>query len=317
MMERLYQALAFPILALRQLEERIYWGYLGGALFLAFLVWLVKLRSRVSLFHFLFPRKIWLHSSALFDVRLMVVRALISVFIFAPLVVSATYVAVVTLGFLRAHSEGASLFFWGPKWGAFFVTGMAFVFEDFTRYWVHRLAHRIPALWQLHQVHHSAAVLTPLTIYRAHPLDALLLRTASSLALGVGAGLGAWLWGVKLSFVEIMGIHALSVVWNFAGSNLRHSHVWLSYPSWLQRILMSPAQHQIHHSVQVKHYDKNFGSILAIWDYLFGSLYQTHKREALVFGLEPSELNHEDTIISSLWSPLLCAFQRLLPVKRS
>ena len=58
----------------------------------------------------------------------------------------------------------------------------------------------------------------------------------------------------------------------FFGANLRHSHVKLKYPSFLEYIFISPHQHQIHHSDNPIHFNKNMGSKLAIWDWLLGTL---------------------------------------------
>ena len=55
-------------------------------------------------------------------------------------------------------------------------------------------------------------------------------------------------------------------------ANLRHSHVWITYGRIMERLLISPAQHQIHHSKNKVHFDRNFGVVLAIWDGMFGTL---------------------------------------------
>ena len=64
------------------------------------------------------------------------------------------------------------------------------------------------------------------------------------------------------------------------GSNLRHSHINIKYWKWLEYIFISPAQHQLHHSIAQEHYDKNFGAALAIWDWLFGSLHLSEEEKA-------------------------------------
>ena len=48
---------------------------------------------------------------------------------------------------------------------------------------------------------------------------------------------------------------------------------------------MSPAQHQIHHSVEERHHDKNFGTVLSLWDWLGGTLYLAEKGQELRYGL--------------------------------
>ena len=55
--------------------------------------------------------------------------------------------------------------------------------------------------------------------------------------------------------------------------HLQHSHMWIAFRGVLGRIFVSPAHHQVHHSGNPKHFNKNFGSCLALWDWMFGTLY--------------------------------------------
>ena len=83
-----------------------------------------------------------------------------------------------------------------PAWSAGVVTVLysvsLFVCWDFSRYLLHRLLHRVPALWELHLVHHCAVVLTPLTYYRTHPLEGALYQLRGVLATGLVTGLFFW-----------------------------------------------------------------------------------------------------------------------------
>lgn len=293
-----------PVLSLITSTKRVYLPFLIGAGVISALVWALKLRGRCSLPAFLFPRRIWLSPSALLDYRLMFVRAILSALLLWPFVVSSLEVAVFVskaLGgtFGREPLGGA------PPWvtlAAFTLTG--FLAEDFARYMVHRLAHRVPVLWELHKVHHSATVLTPFTVYRTHPFESVLMRAGAALGVGVAAGVCVWAFGGRVAAWQILGVHAVSFVWNLAGSNLRHSHVWVSYGRVLEHLFISPAQHQIHHSDDVRHYHRNYGSTLAVWDWIGGSLYVPRTREKITFGLPPDVQNHRGTVVSVLLSPL-------------
>ena len=53
-------------------------------------------------------------------------------------------------------------------------------------------------------------------------------------------------------------------------------------------MLISPAQHQVHHSVDPRHHDRNYGEVLALWDWLFGTLYISRAGETIRFGLGDS-----------------------------
>jgi sterol desaturase/sphingolipid hydroxylase (fatty acid hydroxylase superfamily) len=145
-------------------------------------------------------------------------------------------------------------------------------------------------------------VLTPFTLNRTHPLEGLLMRAVSALALGICGGVCAWLFRGRVSAWEIAGVDALAFLWTALGANLRHSHVWLSYGMW-ERLFSSPAQHQVHHSLEARHHDTNFGEALGVWDWMFGTLYVTSaEREVKACGL--AEQNHEATVISMLLAPL-------------
>ena len=77
--------------------------------------------------------------------------------------------------------------------------------------------------------------------------------------------------------MTVFGASVGVVIFHSLGSNLRHSHVKIRYPKIIERILISPGQHQIHHSTEKKHFDKNFGVAFAIWDLMFGSLVLSEK----------------------------------------
>ena len=302
--ESFAEGAAEPLVGLLQATRRVYWAFLVAAAALATVVWWLKLRGRCSLGAFLFPKRIWLHPSARLDYQLMCWRSILSATLLAPFVVSSVRLAAETTRVL------ASVFGVGP-WGAaspafvaatFTLTG--FLAEDAVRYLVHRWSHFNAILWHLHRVHHSAAVLTPFTVYRTHPVESILMRGGAAIGVGMAAGVVSWLCHGRVSAWEILGVHALGFTWNLAGSNLRHSHVWLSYGRLLEHLLISPAQHQIHHSEDPRHHHRNFGSVLAIWDLLGGTLYVPRGRERIRFGLPPASRNHENSVISMLWAPL-------------
>jgi sterol desaturase/sphingolipid hydroxylase (fatty acid hydroxylase superfamily) len=74
---------------------------------------------------------------------------------------------------------------------------------------------------------------------------------------------------------------------------------------------MSPAHHQIHHSRNPAHFNKNLGSCLAVWDWMFGTLYiPAAENERLEFGVEPDR-EHAHTIRGELIAPFIRAAQML------
>ena len=86
---------------------------------------------------------------------------------------------------------------------------------------------------------------------------------------------------------------------------LHHSHVWIAFQGWLGRLFISPAAHQIHHSADPIHFDKNFGSCLAIFDWLFGTLHMPAKhREHLTFGV-PDGSKDPHSLTQSFFTPFI------------
>jgi hypothetical protein len=68
------------------------------------------------------------------------------------------------------------------------------------------------------------------------------------------------------------------------GYHLRRSHMWLSWGRTLSRIVISPAQHHIHHSFLPQHCNKGYGEMFAFWDWMFGTIYIPEKHEELKLG---------------------------------
>ena len=106
----------------------------------------------------------------------------------------------------------------------------------------------------------------------------------------------------RVSVYTFMGVNVLNFTFLFLGSNLRHSHVKLKYFSFIETIFISPYQHQIHHSNNPIHFNKNMGSKLAIWDYFFGTLIKSEEVSNLEFGLG-KETKRFDTLFKNIINP--------------
>jgi Fe(3+) dicitrate transport protein len=183
-----------------------------------------------------------------------------------------------------------------------------FVCWDASRWLLHWLLHRVPRLWQLHQVHHSATILTPLTFHRLHPLESLLYQLRGVLVTGSVTAVFFWLFRAAAVDLTLLGVSAIGLVLNMATGNLRHSHVWLRFPAPIERWLLSPAQHQLHHSALSAHHDANYGTWLAVWDRLAGTLIIADTPPTS-FGVD--QPNHSNNLISAWISPIRAALTLL------
>jgi sterol desaturase/sphingolipid hydroxylase (fatty acid hydroxylase superfamily) len=171
-------------------------------------------------------------------------------------------------------------------------------------YWLnHYLSHRIPFLWEFHKVHHSATALTPLTNFRVHPVYMCVFINILAISMGLAGGLGDYLLGQPAAQYGLSETNIILVFFIYVYVHLQHSQVWIAFTGWLGHIFMSPAHHQVHHSRNPAHFNKNLGSCLALWDWMFGTLHvPTTEREAFEFGVEPDR-PHAHTIRGELLAP--------------
>lgn len=183
------------------------------------------------------------------------------------------------------------------------LTVMLFLAYEFG-YWLnHYLSHRIAFLWEFHKVHHSATALTPLTNFRVHPAYMCIFLNILAVCIGLANGVGDYLLGQPAPQYGLSETNLILVFFIYVYVHLQHSQVWISFTGWLGRLLMSPAHHQIHHSRNPAHFNKNLGSCLAVWDWMFGTLYiPPAQREPLEFGVEPDR-EHAHTIRGELIAP--------------
>lgn len=181
-----------------------------------------------------------------------------------------------------------------PSWPVrLAVAALIFVCSDFCLYWSHRLFHGPKVLWWFHSLHHNPPVLTPITAFRFWPPEAAVHFAAFNLGEGLALGIANLAFGAKITPLTWLGVNVFLIAWYLAFSHLRHSHVALGYSRWLSHILVSPHMHQAHHSVDPAHHHRNFGTALAVWDALFGTLYVPRRDERFEFGVTLQRASHE------------------------
>jgi sterol desaturase/sphingolipid hydroxylase (fatty acid hydroxylase superfamily) len=135
----------------------------------------------------------------------------------------------------------------------------ALLFLDLLSYAAHRLFHAVPPLWRLHSVHHTDIDLDVTTAVRHHPLEFAAIFAATALLAGAV--------GVSPATVALYGTVAL------AAQMLQHANVRL--PGRVERLVgvlfVTPAFHRLHHSLAREDSETNFGTVLSLWDRLFGT----------------------------------------------
>lgn len=134
--------------------------------------------------------------------------------------------------------------------------GLEVVFLDLVIYWQHFLFHKIGFLWRLHRVHHSDTEFDSTTALRFHCLEIYISFFFKALAI----------WTVGISAVAVI---IFEIVLNFSAM---FNHGNFSLPQLLERlrlIVVTPDMHRIHHSIDVRERDSNYGFFLSIWDRIF------------------------------------------------
>jgi sterol desaturase/sphingolipid hydroxylase (fatty acid hydroxylase superfamily) len=265
-------------------DKRLYWGYLLSSLFIGIIYfYITKKNSRL-----ITSSKLWLHPSAKLDYYYFFLSYFINILLLIPFILSAKTIAFWVNKFLYQEFDYFDNSFFSYSEIIFLYTITLFLVSDFTRYWLHRFLHTIPFLWEFHKVHHSAKVLTPITFYRVHPVENFLFGLRYSLSIGIVTGVFIYFFGAMIDIYLVLGVNVFLFFFSLIGSNLRHSHVPISYGRFLEKWFISPKQHQIHHSR--KHFDKNYGGYIAIWDRIFGTLCLSNSVRVMKFGLRVEQM---------------------------
>lgn len=250
----------------------LHWIFLLSAIFLALLVFsrAPPTTRQAGFARFLFPQRVWLHRSAMLDYEFFLLTMPLWTIVVTPLLLTQREIVSGLQAMLpppaagRAHIVSAGL--------QLLYTLAVVIAADAKHYGVHRLLHSHRALWAFHKVHHSALVLTPVTAYRAHPVEMLLQAFFEVLVTGTVTLVFVLLFGAHIDAITIFGVNAARFIFDLLGANLQHSHIFLSFGSRLEHVFISPAQHQLHHSIDPRHRNTNFGLKFALWDWMFGTL---------------------------------------------
>ena len=146
------------------------------------------------------------------------------------------------------------------------------IFDDMTQYWMHRLSHRIPFLYNLHRAHHDAKYMSVRLVYRNNIFYYFLMPSIWFSGALIYLGLG-WVYVgyIIVKMAVIVGAHS-DVAWDKPLYNIKA----LSPIMWVvERTISTPATHHAHHGRHMEdgatNYKGNYGNLLFFWDVLFGT----------------------------------------------
>lgn len=180
-----------------------------------------------------------------------------------------------------------------PEWknslaGIPWLAGFALflLLDDMTQYWWHRLAHRVPWLYDLHRAHHSAKYMSIRIVYRNNSFYYLLMPGIWLSGMLIYMGLAhVYFVYLIIKLSVIFGAHS-SVPWDAKLYRIKALHplMWV-----LERTISTPSTHSAHHGLNaddgITHYKGNFGNLLFFWDILFGTAKITRRRPT-EYGIE-------------------------------
>ena len=306
------------IRAFTDLHSKTAWLYILSNVLIAWLIFISRKNSRIaarntSFRNFICPRDIYGHPSAMTDYKFAAVDLSIKLIVYTPFVSGLSMLVYkICLYFLPRLSDPMSR----PE--ATMVSFLlAILLGDLMVFVSHYLMHNVPVLWHFHQVHHSAEVLTPVTVYRVHPVEDVVSGITSAAVGAFVSTTYTLLSDEDVNLFTLFGVNIVTLSFLSFGFALRHTHIWLSYGPVFSWIFISPAQHQIHHSIDAKHWNKNYGYMLAIWDALLGTLYIPRRHESLRYGLPNVDPRDFLGVPRLYFLPFMKAVRSLTPEVRS
>lgn len=153
--------------------------------------------------------------------------------------------------------------------GGILLWTLAAVAWDFCYYWFHRFSHEISILWAAHAVHHQS---------EDYNLTTALRQTSSGFLFGWIFYLPLFLVGFPLDV--LITVNAINLIYQF----WVHTQV-VRRMGILDRILVTPSNHRVHHAQNECYIDRNYGGMFILWDRLFGSFADERDDEPAVYGV--------------------------------
>ncbi len=157
---------------------------------------------------------------------------------------------------------------WSLPAGEPWVWLFALLFYDFCYYWHHRASHRVAVLWAAHVVHHQS---------EDYNLGTALRQTSSGFLFG-------WIFYVPMALAGVPPtVFAVVALVDLLYQFWVHTQQ-VGTLGWFDRWFVSPSNHRVHHAVNERYLDRNYGGILILWDRLFGSYAEEDDEEPVVYG---------------------------------
>lgn len=218
----------------------------------------------------------WLHAFVLFIVGVILINLI------APL-------GLIGVAVFSQENELGLFNYIRPPFAVTILIGVLVL--DLASWVAHWTMHHTSILWRVHRVHHSDEMLDVSTGFRFHPFEVLyrfIINAIIVMLLGISS----------TSIIIYSALIICFDVWEHA--NMK------SFSSYrkLEKFLITPNLHRLHHSNKKRHYDKNFGGIFCAWDRIFGTFLDSDMLDKTIeFGLKDIDLKQHRTMIDLMVSP--------------
>ncbi|MCO7184338.1 sterol desaturase family protein [Tenacibaculum sp. XPcli2-G] len=169
------------------------------------------------------------------------------------------------------------IFTLGFQW---YIWIVAYLLYDFTVFFIHFLGHKVRVLWCIHGVHHTAEEMNLTVVARGSIFDVFFTP-------------------FNFIWLPILGFHPLMifVIEPIARLYATLTHVnekVIGKQKWLDKLLITPSVHRVHHAKNHIYLDRNYGETFSIWDRLFKTFQKELDNEKIVYGIMHEKLNSEN-----------------------
>ena len=164
---------------------------------------------------------------------------------------------------------------------------LAFLGIDFAYYWTHRWNHEFNILWNQHIIHHSSEEYNLACALRQSISDLVQIYFFLYLPLAI--------IGIPTEVISILlPLHLFAQFWY-------HTRL-IGKMGFLEKIIVTPSHHRVHHAINDKYIDKNYASIFIFWDFIFGSFQKELAEEPPVYGIKKP---------ANTWNPIIINYMHL------
>jgi alkylglycerol monooxygenase len=180
--------------------------------------------------------------------------------------ITGVFAGLLRIGFYAIALDHIALFHLSARDPWVWISGL--LLYDLCYYWLHRAGHEVNVLWAAHVVHHQS---------EDYNLSTALRQTSSGVLLG-------WIFHLPMAVLGFpLEVFAVVTLIDLLYQFWIHTEL-IGRLGWFDRVFASPSNHRVHHAVNERYLDRNYGGILILWDRLFGTFEPEQTEEPCIYG---------------------------------